>query len=616
VNDRAPAAWQTVSSDDADFTADVLKAWRGQLDLPGLFSQAARLESGGRRELAAVLYQTWLSRNDTPFTHFAQFNLGTVLVSAGDLDGARRAYLRAIELSPSFLQPRFNLGMVYERLEQPEAAIQQWAWIADHAAADRPEEQALRKSALNNLGRVYELHRQYAQALSCLTKSLEIDPAQGDVLHHWIFLRARQCEWPVYTPVANVDPQLMRRSTSALAMIALSDDPEAQLDAARHYVRDKVNLAVPALSGPGSYRHRKLRVAYLSSDLCLHPIGLLTAELFELHDRDEFEVFAYCWTREDGSPLRRRIIAALDHFVRIDALSDEAAARRIRDDEIDVLIDLHGQTLGARPNLLAWRPAPIQITYLGLPATTGFPFIDYVIADRFLVPEDAVRFYSEKPLYMPEVYQVSDRKRNCAPVPTRESCGLPGDAFVYCSFNNSFKYTPDVFALWMDILRRVPASVLWLLADNPWAEANLRKEAMRHGMDAGRLVFAGRVAPDVYLARYGVADLFLDTYPFNAGTTANDALWMGLPVLTLSGRTFASRMAGALLTAAGLPELIACSPGEYVEKAVALARSADDRQRLLAHLGEVREHGALFDTPRFVRNLEAHFRRLAGNLDG
>jgi predicted O-linked N-acetylglucosamine transferase (SPINDLY family) len=602
--------------EDPDFSALVLDAWQERLDISGLFEAAGHLESAGKTPLAAVLYQTWVARNRTALSHFACFNLGTVLSRLDDHAGALQAYVRAIEISPLFVQPHFNLGSVYEKLGRLDEAISQWNWVVSHASLQEPGERAIRRLALNNLGRLLEQRRQFAEALSCLTQSLEMEPHQADVLHHWIFLRAKICEWPVYAPVAGVDAQFMRDSTSALAMIALSDDPQIQLDAARRYVREKVDGSQPALAARQPYGHRRLRIGYLSSDLCLHPVALLTAELFELHDREQVEVYGYCWTREDGSALRQRIIAAMDHFVRIDALDDEAAARRIREDEIDILVDLHGQTLGARPNVLARRPAPIQITYLGLPATTAMPSIDYVVADRFLIPQDALQNYSEAPLYMPDVYQVSDRKRGVAAIPSRADCGLPEDALVFCSFNNNFKYTPEMFAAWMDILRRVPASVLWLLSDNPWAEANLRKEALRQGMDAARLVFAGRVAPEAYLARYGVADLFLDTYPFNAGTTANDALWMGLPVLTLTGATFASRMAGALLTAAGLPELIACSPADYVEKAVALAGSIDERQRLRAHLREVRHHGALFDTPRFVRNLEAQFQRLVREAQG
>ncbi len=611
----APADHE-IQNVQADFVALVLQAWRRQLELAPLFEGASRLEAGGQIELAAILYQTWLERNDTPVKHFAHFNHGTTLFNAGDLEGARRAYLRAIELAPEFVQPHFNLGLVSEKLKQPETAISEWKWVAEHAAIDQADQRPIRQSALNNLGRLLEELRQYADALAFLTKSLEMDPSQGDVLHHWVFLRARLCEWPVYSPAANIDPQLMRDSTSALAMIALSDDPQAQLAAARRYVQAKVKVDVSPLSGPRAYGHARLRVGYLSSDFCLHPIGLLTAELLELHDRDRFEVYGYCWSREDGSDLRRRILAAIDQYVRIDALSDEQAAARIRADEIDVLVDLHGQTLGARAGILAYRPAPIQITYLGLPATTGMPFLDYVIADRFLIPPDALRYYSEKPLYMPDVYQVSDRKRACAPLPSRQSCGLPAQGFVFCSFNNNFKFTPEVFAVWMNILHRVPGSVLWLLGDNPWAEANLRKEAARLRIGWERIVFAPRVAPDDYLARYGAADLFLDSYPFNAGTTANDALWMGLPVLTCSGPTFASRMAGALLTAAGLDELITYSLREYEDKAVMLAGAPGQCQRIREQLREVKASGVLFDTPRFVRNLERQLENLVAGLGG
>jgi predicted O-linked N-acetylglucosamine transferase (SPINDLY family) len=237
-----------------------------------------------------------------------------------------------------------------------------------------------------------------------------------------------------------------------------------------------------------------------------------------------------------------------------------------------------------------------------------------VIADRFLIPEDIAPLYSEKPLYMPDIYQVSDRKRGVAPTPTRAACKLPEDAFVFCSLNNNFKYTPEVFDVWMRILQRTPGSVLWLLSDNVWAQENIRQEAAARGVDSSRLVFADRVSPDDYLARYACADLFLDTFPFNAGTTANDALWVGLPLLTLCGRAFASRMAGALLTAAGLPELITYSLADYEEKAVALGSDRQATQHLRDQLKTVRESGVLFDTPRFARNLEQGLQALVAEL--
>lgn len=597
-----------------DFSQATLQAWRGELGLVQLLGVADKLTAQGQEPLAAVLYQTWLKRNHTTHDHLAYFNLGVILFNQNDLAGAKEAYSRAIHLVSSFLQPRFNLGLVYERLGQSDVATAQWLWIETHASANDPEQRPLLLLALNNLGRHYEDKGRLADALAALTKSLRIEPQQPDVIHHWVFLRCKQCQWPVYEPMEGLSEAQMHQSTSALAMIGLSEDPAAQLAAARQYVGQKLNHNVKSLTSTKAYRHKKLRIGYLSSDFCLHPVAMLTVELFELHDRDNFEIYGFDWSRDDGSALRQRVMDAMDHFERIHELSDLAAAQLIREREIDILVDLQGQTLGARANILAYRPAPLQITYLGLPATTGLPSIDYVIADRFLIPETATPFYSEKPLYLPDVYQVCDRQRQHGPLPTRESCGLPSEGFVFCTFNNNYKYTPEMFSAWMHILQRVPGSVLWLLADNPWAKENLRREALACGVAEDRLVFAPRVSPEDYLARYAVADLFLDSYPFNGGTTANDALWMGLPVLTRAGQTFASRMAGALLTAAGLPELITYDLPAYEAKAVALAETPQECQRLRAHLQQVRDHGSLFDTPRFVKNLEQQFTRLVAEL--
>ncbi len=594
----------------AEFTQVIEQAWHQQLPLLKLFEVANRLSQAGQDPLAAVLYQTWLKRNRTTHDHLALFNLGVILFSQNDMNGALEVYSRALQLSPNFLQPRFNLGLVYERLGHSDAAIAQWLRIECTASADNPEERPLLILALNNLGRHYENVGRYAEALAALTKSLRLQPQQPDAIHHWVFLRAKQCVWPVYQALGDVDEAAQRQHTSALAMISLSEDPEVQLAAARHYVTHKVNAGVKPLAPVRGYQHERLRIAYCSSDFCMHPVAMLTVELFETHDRENFEVFAFDWSREDGSPLRQRVIDSVDHFERIHHLSDEAAARLIREHEIDILVDLQGQTLGARANMLAYRPAPIQITYLGLPATTGLPFIDYVIADRFLIPEDARAYYTEEPLYLPDVYQVSDRQRVVGPIPSREECGLPKDAFVFCAFNNNYKFTPEVFGAWMRILTQVEGSVLWLLADNTWAEENLRREALAYGIAQDRLIFASRTAPANYLARLAVADLFLDTYPFNAGTTANDALWMGLPLLTLTGKTFASRMAGALLTAAGLPELITFDLASYEAKAVRTALVPGESERLKAKLAHEKAHGVLFDTPRFVANLENEYQRL------
>jgi predicted O-linked N-acetylglucosamine transferase (SPINDLY family) len=595
---------------DERYAPAVLLAWQGELDFSQLLEYASELEANKQGVLAAVLYQTWVKRTQSPFLHAAYFNLGAVLSNVGDAAGAEEAYRIAIKLAPNFLQPRINLGSLLERAGKPDQAISEWRWVEQNVSLALAENKSLLLMAINNLGRVLESQKQFYEALYFLTKSLSIEPDQDEVLHHWVYLRQKQCAWPIYDKVPRVSQVAMTRATSALAMLSISDDPAAQLAASQRYVAKKVISNVPVLANPKGYGHTKIRIAYCSSDFSLHPVSMLTVEMFELHDREHFEVYGYCWSPQDGSAMRQRVINAMDHFTRIDQMTDEEAAQKIRADEIDILIDLQGQTAGARANMLAYRPAPIQIAYLGQPATTGPPSIDYVIADRFLIPEGTAQFYSEKPLYMPDVYQVSDRKRVAGPKPSRESCGLPAEGFVFCSFNNNYKLTPEVFDVWMSILRRVPGSVLWLLADNPWAEDNLRREAEARNIDSQRLVFAGRVSPENYLARYLVADLFLDSFPFNAGTTANDALWMGLPVLTCSGRSFASRMAGALLSAAGLQELITYNFQNYEEKAVWLANSKEIHSSIRKKLENVREGGVLFDSSRFVCILEKSFKEL------
>ena len=594
---------------------DVLqRAWHGQLEFSQLIDCAGQMEARARAPLAAVLYQTWLSRNPSPYAYAGYFNLGVTLSNMDDFPGAEAAYRKSIEIHPTFAQPRLNLGSLFERMKRLDKSLTEWRWVADNISPESVENKPLVLMALNHMGRVQEGQKQFHEASQWLSRSLAIEPNQPDALHHWIHLRQKQCIWPVYSPIPGITLEDMQKATSALAMMNVSDDPVQQLDAALRFVDKKVLSNVPKLANPKGYGHTKLRIAYVSSDFSLHPVSMLTAQLYELHDREHFEVYGYCWSPEDGSDLRQRVISAMDHFVRIDKISDEAAARLIREAEIDILVDLQGQTAGARANLLAYRPAPIQITYLGLPATTGLPSIDYVIADRFLIPESEAPFYSEKPLYMPNVYQVSDRNRPIGPIPTRESCGLPADGFVFCSLNNNYKYTPEMFAVWMRILHRTPGSVLLLLSDNPWAEANLVREAQDQDIEKNRLVFAARALPPDYLARYAVIDLFLDTFPFNAGTTANDALWMGLPVLTYTGRSFASRMAGALLTAAKMEELITYNLADYEEKAVALASNPQECKRLRDHLAVVHESGALFDTPLFVRNLETRLQELVAAL--
>lgn len=576
-------------------------------ELPALhaINLAGQLAAADKHRNAIVFYKAWLASNPgDPMAYAIAFNLGVLLKDINENAAAEQAYRWSATLNPNCLEAQFNLGSQLERMNRPDEAIAQWQAMLDSGKFQLPHHKNLYLITLNNLGRLLEVMRNYPAAEEALLRSLATEPDQNDVLQHLIYLRQKQCAWPTYLAVPGVSFEAMLRATGPLSMLAAFDSPERQLERAQRFTQERVAQPRQTLCGNESYNHSRLRIGYLSSDFCMHPVAMLTVELFELHDRSRVEVYGFCWSRDDGSALRKRVIGAFDHYIPIGHMSDEEAARHIRSCEIDVLVDLHGLTLGSRPGILPYRAAPVQVTYLGFPGTTGLPGVDYVLVDRFLLPEAETRWFSEKPLYLHHCFQVSDRKREAGPTPTRAACGLPEKAFVFCCFNNNYKFTPEVFATWMRILRRVPGSVLWLLADTAWAQHNLTKEAVAAGIAKERLVFAGRVSPANYLARYRAADLFLDTFPFGAGTTANDALWLGLPVLTRPGRTFASRMAGSLLHTLGLPELIAADLADYEERAVALGNDPERAARLRRELQERGRDSALFDMPAQVRSIE------------
>lgn len=588
---------------DSTFRNALQLAEQAALQPLQLITLAEQLGQAQRHADAARLYQLWLSHCSSSTDYIIQFNLGVTLSQIGQLPAAEAAYRAAIMSKPDFAQAWFNLGAIIERQGRPENALTIWQSMLDHPLVGPEQNPDLYIMLLNSMGRLMEEIRQLAGAETKLLASLQADPEQPKVIQHWVHLRQKQCEWPVYTPLEYLSQGDMLKATSPLAMLSASDDPGLQLATAQRFVSERVNQRVAELADKQGYQHSRLRIGFLSSDFCLHAVSLLTVELFELLDRQRFEVYGFCWSREDGSALRARVKAAMDRFIPIGQLDDASAAQCIREHEIDILVDLQGLTSGARPNILAYRPAPLQITYLGFPGPTGLPCVDYVIADKYLIPDLEKPFYSERPLYLP-VFQCSDRQRPVAPLPTREECGLPAEGFVFCCFNNNYKFTEEMFSSWMRILAQVPNSVFWLLADNQWSQANLLQWAQRYGVAAERLIFAPRVAPELYLARYTAADLFLDAYPFNGGTTANDALWMGLPVLTRSGRTFASRMAGSLLTALELPELITTTQDAYERRAVELAHDPEQLQTLKARLVKGRQESLLFDMPRFVRSFE------------
>jgi len=387
-------------------------------------------------------------------------------------------------------------------------------------------------------------------------------------------------------------------------VITLLDDPVLIRKAIEIYalsIRQDIKRIFPLKA----VEHKKIRLGYFSADFHNHPTAYLMAELFECHDKSKFELIAFVFGRNQPDEMRGRLVRVFDQFIDIDHLTSREAAALAREMEIDIAIDLKGFTQEGRPQIFMYGAAPIQVSYLAFPGTMGLTCFDYIVADSILIPSEAQDGMVEKIIYMPNSYQVNDRHRVISKYKkTRDDFCLPSEGFVFCCFNNNYKITPTVFDGWVRILNAVEGSVLWLFGDNPYAIENLKKEAQARGLDSARLVFSGRVDQADHLARYELADLFLDTSPCNAHTTASDALWAGLPVLTLIGRSFAARVAASLLNTVGLPDLITDTLEEYEQKAISLAKNRHELRAIKDRLIVNRLTTPLFDTPLFTKHIE------------
>jgi predicted O-linked N-acetylglucosamine transferase (SPINDLY family) len=390
-------------------------------------------------------------------------------------------------------------------------------------------------------------------------------------------------------------------------LLALNDDSMLHKKSSQICIQSKYPFSGALGSITKRTKNPKIRIGYFSADFKNHPVAFLIAHLFETHDRSRFETYAFSLI-EAKDEMRGRLIKAFDYFMNVEAQSDVQIAQLARSLNIDIAIDLTGFTHDSRTGIFSYRAAPIQVNYLGYPGTLGADYMDYIIADKTLIPSESHACYSEKIVYLPNSYQVNDRQRIISDKQfTRQELDLPEAGFVFCCFNNNYKILPATFASWMRILKNVEDSVLWLLQDNPWVAENLKREAMNHGVEASRLIFAGRMPPSEHMARHRQADLFLDTSPYNAHTTASDALWAGLPVLTLMGQSFASRVAASLLNAIGLPELITNTQEEYEALAIELALNPKKLAGIKLKLANNRLTTPLFDTPLFTKNLEAAY---------
>ncbi len=574
-----------------------------QPTLEDVIAQADALKAAGRVTDATRLYERWISGNDSPARCVALFNLGVIKSEIGELEGADAAYRDAIAINPRFHQARINAGLVAERQDRDADAARQWLAVAEAVAHGQRDAVPLATVALNHLGRLQESRRHYAAAESALAHSLQLNPAQPDAIQHWVHLRQKQCTWPVYAPLPGISVNALMAATSPLAMLALLDDPAMQWLTAQSFVSRKYAFTEERLATTTREPGGRMRIGYLSGDLCTHAVGLLMAELLEAHDRTRVHVTAFDFSPEDGTAHRARLKRACDEMVTIHTLSDRSAAEAIRDRGIDVLLDMHGLSSGARPGILALRPAPLMGGYLGFIGTTALPWLDFVVTDPWTMPESVTPYFTERPLYIdgsmiPLFHQPVETVRF-----TRQAVGLPLDAVVLACFNNIYKITPELFASWLRILGRAGRAVLWLLDDNQWATASLRDHATAAGIDPARIIFSGRSTHAEYREKLTLADLYLDSYPYNAGSTARDVLDARVPLITFAGTTPVARMAGGLLHAAGLDELITTSWDDYENLAVALANDAPRRTAIRERMRS--QSGAWRAAPaRLVRSLE------------
>jgi predicted O-linked N-acetylglucosamine transferase (SPINDLY family) len=536
----------------------------------------------------------------------AHYNRGITFSALRRFDEAVASYDTAIAVRPENADAYCNRGMVLGIQKRFDAALES----TGRALALKPdlaEAFANRSSILNEMGR-------YSDALADGKRAVALEPHRYEV--DLRYLKRKICDWsdpPLGAPNWAKLVEAAPKPFDPLKLATLAESPALQLENARHNTRSILSARNTLGPIPKRSRRERIRLGYFSANFNDHAVAHLMQEVLRTHDKTRFETFAFACHRKADDAVTQRLRPAFEHYFDIRDLADEDAAALARRNEIDIVVDLTGHTDEARTGVFAHRAAPIQVNYLGFPGTLGLDYIDYILADAFVIPGSQQRFYAENVVYLPDTYLATSHA-GLAPadaMPVRRDAGLPDDAIVFCCFNAVQKISPEVFDIWMRILHRVQGSVLWLSEPNAIASDNLRREATRRGIDPARLVFAARSpAVAAHLARCRLADLFLDTLPYNAHTTAADALWAGVPVLTRIGTTFAGRVAASLLTAVGLPELVTESRERYESLAIELATNPEKLGAIKEKLARNRRIAPLFDTPRFTRHLEAAYRTM------
>lgn len=589
----------------------------------------------GRHEEALASYDRALRLK--PDYAKAFYHRGNTLLKLKRPEDALASYDRALKLRPDYADALYNCGVALQSLKRPQEALARY----DRALQFKPED----AEALNNRGNALLDLRRPDEALISYDRALTFKPDYVEALHnrglalldlkrpedamqsyarllelapdyHFVkgkLLHAKMscCDWEQLIPItASIEKDIRagKQSAEPFGYQAISNSPQdlrrcAEIYAAANYPRSEIQLWTGE-----RYKKAKIHIGYLSGEFRNQATSVLMTELFELHDKNRFELFAFDNGWDDASEIRGRIENAFSEIIDITRLKDLEAASLIRQKQIDILVNLNGYFGLDRQGIFSYKPCPIQVNYLGFPGTLGADYIDYIIADPQVIPPDHAAFYDEKVVYLPDTYQVNDSKRSIAErAPTRAEAGLPETGFVFCCFNNNYKMTPDIYEIWMRLLIKVAGSVLWLLEDNVAASRNLRREAEQRGLAPERVVFAPRIKVDEHLSRHRLADLFLDTLPYNAHTTASDALWAGLPVLTCMGGTFPGRVAASLLNAVGLPELITHSLENYESLALELATTPAVMLDIRAKLARNRMTHPLFNTDRFRRHIESAY---------
>ncbi|HYM18085.1 MAG TPA: tetratricopeptide repeat protein [Micropepsaceae bacterium] len=558
-----------------------------------------------------------LNRHQQALSHFeraialdgaaeALCDKGNSLLSLGRLKEAIAAYDSHLAVHPRSAEAWHNRGVALARLKRCDDAVASFSKAIEIAPAVA--------DGWRGRGSAYLELERFEEAASDYERALALDPELPYAQGYAILARLHCCDWKdLRRRKESISSALRagRRVIQPFGNLMISEDPPEQAQCARIWMNDN-HRAPPTLLAKGQrYGHKKIRVAYLSGDFRVHPVGQLMTGVFEHHDKFRFETIGVSIGPNDKSGLRTRIAAAFDEFIDARGTSDIEVASALRAREVDIAVDLMGLTGDCRPGILARAPAPVQVNYLGYPGTMAADAIDYILADMIVLPAEHQPFYREKAVYLPDTYLATDRSRLISGMPpSRGDAGL-SEGFVFASFNMSYKFAPELFDIWMRLLAKVDRSMLWLPEGNAAARRNLGQEALARGINPERLIFAPHVkAHEDYLARLRLADLFLDTLPCNAHTTATDALWAGVPVLTCKGNSFAGRVGASLLSAVGLPELITDSLEAYEALALRLARNEDDLATLRTKLAANRLTRPLFDTARFTRNLERAFIRM------